>query len=113
MITDQDLNSVLKRVIAHSRQSFGGKLKEIILYGSYARGEQECDSDIDIMILVDERSDKLGQHRRSLSQLTSSLDLEYGAMVSPLLKDSETFEFWKGVLPFYKSVDSEGKRIHV
>lgn len=30
----------------------GKKLSKIIVYGSYARGDYNCNSDVDIMILV-------------------------------------------------------------
>ena len=111
MLTEKDLKTVLDRVASHSRNEFGSSLKDIILYGSYARGDQEDGSDIDIMIVIDEKPERLREYRRSFSRLASNLDLEYGIAVSTLLKYSETFEYWKEVLPFYRSVDTEGVRI--
>ena len=113
MLAEKDLKTILDRVATHSRREFGSNLKDVILYGSYARGDQEGDSDVDVMIIVDEKPERLRDYRRSFSKLSSTLDLEYGAAVSPLLKDSETFEYWKDVLPFYRNVDIEGVRISV
>ncbi|MCM1217443.1 MAG: nucleotidyltransferase domain-containing protein [Lachnospiraceae bacterium] len=31
---------------------FGGKIERVILYGSYARGDFDLESDVDIMILL-------------------------------------------------------------
>ena len=79
MLSEQDLKTVLDKVAVHSLREFGSSLNDIILYGSYARGTQEEGSDIDIMIIVDEKPEKLKEHRRSFSKLTSHLDLECGA----------------------------------
>lgn len=111
MLAEKDLKTILTKVVLHSRSEFGSSLNDIILYGSYARGDQEEGSDIDIMIIVDEKPEKLREYRRSFSKLASALDLEYGTAVSPLLKDADTFEYWKDVLPFYKNVNTEGVRI--
>jgi predicted nucleotidyltransferase len=52
-------------------------LVDVILYGSYARGEQESDSDIDVMVLVDERAERIAGARKAFSKLNSDIDLEY------------------------------------
>ena len=36
-----------------ARESLGDKLDKVILYGSYARGDYDDESDIDIMVLAD------------------------------------------------------------
>ena len=38
---------------------FGGSLEQIWLYGSYARGDFDSESDVNIMVLVDLPKDKL------------------------------------------------------
>ena len=35
------------------RKIYGHHLKQVILYGSYARGDYTKDSDVDLMLLVD------------------------------------------------------------
>ena len=49
----QNLNVILKKYVKDIQQLYGNKLKTVLLYGSYARGDFRADSDIDIMILVD------------------------------------------------------------
>ena len=49
---------MLEKYTADVCALYGGHLKEVILYGSYARGDCREDSDIDIMILVDDMDDE-------------------------------------------------------
>ena len=43
----------MEQYVSEIKKIYGSHLKEIILYGSYARGDFGPDSDIDIMILLD------------------------------------------------------------
>ena len=53
MCTKSELKIVLQEVENASKQLYGDKLNKIILYGSYARGDNTEESDIDIMIILD------------------------------------------------------------
>ena len=44
------LNEILKKYVEDVHKIYGEKLRTVILYGSYARGDFRTDSDIDIMI---------------------------------------------------------------
>ena len=46
-------NEILKKYVEDVHKIYGERLKSVILYGSYARGDFGPNSDIDIMILVD------------------------------------------------------------
>jgi predicted nucleotidyltransferase len=43
---------------ARLRPIFGARLRELRLFGSYARGEAHEDSDVDILVLVDGLTDR-------------------------------------------------------
>ena len=47
------MKELLDKYIAEIKKIYGTHLQEVILYGSYARGDFKEDSDIDIMILLD------------------------------------------------------------
>jgi predicted nucleotidyltransferase len=107
-----ELEAILGRIANHSRQEFGDSLREVILYGSYARGDQRSNSDVDVMVLVNSDPETLGRFGQSYAKLASDIDLEYGVFVSPILQDVKTFEFWKDALPFFRNVDTDGLRIN-
>ena len=47
------MSNLLECYIGEVKNLFGGSLRQVILYGSYARGDYREDSDVDVMILVD------------------------------------------------------------
>jgi predicted nucleotidyltransferase len=60
---------------------YGDRLKGVYLYGSYARGDQDRESDIDILIVLDPL-DQYGKEVDRTSRLVSDLSLEYGLSIS-------------------------------
>ena len=47
------VQDLIKQYVEEVRKIYGVHVRQIILYGSYARGDFRPDSDVDIMILVD------------------------------------------------------------
>ena len=90
------------------REIFGEKLISVILYGSYARGDYEDFSDIDIMALVDMDKMELGKYRWEVSCFSSDIGLEYDVLLSVKLQDKETFDYWQDALPYFMNVKKEG-----
>lgn len=88
-------------------------LVKIILYGSYARGDFHQDSDIDIMILVNDSDDSLSEYENKIDDLTYDFNCKYGTEIMPIVKNVEEFEYWKNVYMFYKNVDQEGVTIQL
>ncbi len=50
---DVKVYRMLEEIESNLLKIYGHKLKKIILYGSYARGEQAPGSDLDVMVLRD------------------------------------------------------------
>ena len=108
MCDKSTLQAVLSHVSKKANETFGDTLNSTILFGSYARGDYDTESDIDIMLLVDMPAGELVAHRKDMSAFSSDLDLEYGVFTSIKLQDLLTFEKWKNTLPFYRKVIAEG-----
>ena len=81
-------------------------IKKVILYGSYARGDFDKDSDIDIMILVD--LDDLKTCEDKIIDLTYDFNLEHGTEIMPVVQNINHFEHWKNAYMFYNNVSREG-----
>ena len=105
------LNQLWSEILQYSLKTFGSRLDSVILYGSYARNEADAESDVDVMILVNEDAQELSSHRYALNSFGTGLDLKYGVLTSMVLQDAETFYKWKDVLPFYQNVLKEGVKV--
>ena len=49
----ETVQGLIEQYVSEIKKIYGTHLRQIILYGSYARGDYGPDSDIDIMILLD------------------------------------------------------------
>ena len=87
---------------------YGESLKKIVVYGSYARGDYNNNSDVDIMILVDSSEVQIKKRFNDVCDLAFDYELKYGIVISPLVKNEEHFMKWSETLPFYRNVKLEG-----
>lgn len=68
---------------------YGDRLKGLYLYGSYARGDAQAESDVDVMIVLDDY-ESYGQEIDRTGGLISELSLEYGISISRVIvKESQ------------------------
>lgn len=110
MCTRNQAITVLGEVYNSCREIFNNSLKDAYLYGSYARGDYNDESDIDILLTVDMDRVELSKYRNSIGSLTSELSLKYGVTVSVTAKPLDQFTQYVNILPFYKNVVNDGVR---
>ena len=68
---------------------YGDNLRAFYLYGSYARGEAGSDSDVDVMIVLN-NYESYGKEIDRTGELISSLSLEYRVSISRvIIKESQ------------------------
>ena len=91
---------------------YGNKLKKIILYGSYARNDQNKESDMDIMILLDASDDEIKQYREQVLDVVVDLTTRYGIVISTIENNVTYFNEWAADIPFFSKVKEEGVEIY-
>lgn len=91
---------------------YGESLKKIVVYGSYARGDYNKDSDIDIMILLDVSDMEIKEYRHQLSYMTYDFNEEYELDIKPIAKSEEHFTKWVDNYPFYYNARKEGVNLY-
>lgn len=106
----EKISDVVQEFINKVHELLGTRVKKIILYGSYARGDYNDNSDIDIMILTDLTDDEIVKYRSKISDLAYDIEYDnnFDIDLSPLIKNIDKFNYWLEVLPFYMNVQKEG-----
>lgn len=102
------IQALITQYINKVKNIYGSHLRQIILYGSYARGDFCSDSDIDIMILVDLSEVELKRYRQQLSYMTYDFNLDYDLDIKPIVQNDIFFNKWIVNYPFYANVHKEG-----
>ena len=103
--------NIIKEFVKQINNLLGDRIKKVILYGSYARGDYKDNSDIDIMILTDLTDEEIIEYREQVSNIAFDIEFEndFDITISPLIKNINKFEFWTNVLPFYMNIQKEGE----
>ena len=83
MLSQNEIQEIVHQLCQNLDQIFPNQKKDIILFGSYARGEAEYGSDIDLMILIDTDRNQIMSKNREIGEAAGELLLKYGVLVSP------------------------------
>ena len=102
------IDDELNRFINEIKKILGNRLKKVILYGSYARGDYNKDSDIDVMILTDFSDEEIEEYRDKISDIAFDIELDTGLIISPIIRNIDIFNVRTNYIPFYHNVEKEG-----
>ena len=101
----QDL---IRQYVFAIRNIYGKHVKQVILYGSYARGDFRQDSDVDVMVLVDLPDTQIESYSDALSELGFEYNIKYDIWFMPVVKNELHFGEWSTDYPFYSNIVKEG-----
>ena len=96
----------LQELVEQVRQAYQDDLDEVILFGSYARGAQEADHDVDVAVIV--RSELNDESRGELTEIGCNLGLQYDKFFDLKLLRKQTFDERIGFIPYYQNIRKDG-----
>ena len=76
------LTQLLKELKEGLKNIYGNHLKGLYLFGSYARHEQDAESDIDILVVLDCFDSTYSAEINRTGDFGSELSLKYGVTIS-------------------------------
>lgn len=105
-----EIEKIIQTFVNKINKLLGKRIKKIILYGSYARGDYKKNSDIDIMILTDLNDNELVQYRDKVFEMAYDIEFnnDFKVTLSPLLKNINKYNERINVVPFYSNIQKEG-----
>lgn len=92
-----DLDNVLQKLTTKIKQILGDKLNKIVLFGSYAQGDNTEWSDVDILVLTNITPQENNAIFHELNWLFSRL----------CLIDKASYDSRNEFHPFYKNIEKE------
>ncbi len=104
-----DKDAITKAVKAQLQLLYGERLAQVILYGSYARGDFHEESDMDFLVVLKDEEIEVGRELRFMSEPIFKISYQYDIAISKhptTLKRLENSQFL-----FYKNIRREGIEI--
>lgn len=111
MCTAGQIDKISEQIKECYKSVYGGDIVEIILYGSYARGDYTPDSDIDIVAIVKGDRLDLQEKLKTVWDMSAEIGLENDVIVSPMVIPHDEFLKYRKALPYYRNISEEGKKI--
>jgi predicted nucleotidyltransferase len=103
-----DVLSLAREVASDLRDLYGQRLKRVVLFGSWARGDAHPESDIDLLVVLDEvRSRRVELDR--MSEVLWRHSLQHGTVVTELPVSEAEYE--SSDEPILRRVRAEGSLV--
>lgn len=100
------IEPIVREFKAALQALYGDRLHEVILYGSYARGDYDEESDIDLMVVLNDEEVNTYREIRKMSELETIFLLKYGIVISILPTSFKRLN--QSVMPIYDEVRRDG-----
>ena len=105
------ISDIMQEFAKSVRKMLNNSLDSVIVYGSYARGDYSELSDVDVMLLVSLGEEDIKKISDQISDLAFDFMMKYGVDISPVITNTDHFNYWADNLPYYRNVRDEGVRL--
>lgn len=105
MKSKQEVFTIVAELRRELERVYGSRLKEVYLFGSYARGDADEDSDIDVAVVLQRMRSRF-EERQRCSELRAKISLDHSCVIN--LFFFETTELSQAGYAIHRSVVKEG-----
>lgn len=108
--TKQKIKDLLRALEIELKTIFGVKLKKFILFGSYSRGDYDTESDVDVMVLINELEPR--KYDDTLLELEVDLSIAFDVVLSIFVENEAEYREARHYKPFLQAIEREGVEIY-
>ncbi|SOD92657.1 nucleotidyltransferase domain-containing protein [Spirosoma fluviale] len=108
-LSPDELQALSQEVKQALTELYGERLAQVILFGSYSRGDFQPESDVDYMVVLTDEEVKAGREIWFFGGTASDLTDKFNVFVS--FKPTSIRKYLSSDLLFYHNVRREGKTI--
>ena len=107
---EKKIEDLIRQIDFELKKKFKDKLDKVILFGSYARGDYDDESDLDILVLIGD--EKPGKYNEEIVDFEVDLTIEHGILPSIIVRNTNYYNENKEIIPFFRNVEREGVEIY-
>ncbi|MCL2427018.1 MAG: nucleotidyltransferase domain-containing protein [Oscillospiraceae bacterium] len=102
------VNDVMYDFTESCKQLLGNNLVDVILYGSYARGDYQQSSDIDVMVLVNGDNNIAKNNKTKICNIACDIDSKYNyeVYISAFVQNQNVFDSPTNL--YYNNIRKDG-----
>jgi len=98
--------AALKEFLTKLREQHGSEVVLVSLFGSKVRGDFDEESDIDVLLVVEDRTSQLWE---DIVEIETDLMLKYGSVISSLIMGRDNYEWHRRYrAPLYRNIERDG-----
>lgn len=102
------VKNIIGHYIEEIKAVLGKDFREAVIYGSFARGEMQEESDIDIAIFTERKAQDFYILINKISELTFEYNVRYEIILSPVFQNIDDYRRMLHVVPYYQNIQREG-----
>ena len=102
--TVRKLDPVINQFVTELRRQLGSHIRQLVLFGSRARGDEREGADYDMLVVVDHRT---SEPRAKILNIEGQLMEQYGALVATVLRSEKEWRQTQG-FPLAQNIAKEG-----
>ncbi|WP_435549127.1 nucleotidyltransferase family protein [Desulfobacterium sp. N47] len=102
-------NKAIEEYAKFLKKMYGMAVLKAVVFGSCARGEDNKNSDVDILIII---SDQYAELKDEIGMSSYEIALKNNVVFSPIVMDESTYKWYQiNKDPFYKNIRKDGIEI--
>jgi predicted nucleotidyltransferase len=103
-----DIEAIVHEAATALRDLYGDRLRQVLLYGSYARGEADEESDIDLLVVLTDMRSPFAEIEHMGDVMWELLE-RHGVVISAQPVSADRFD--RAESPFLRRVHAEAKAV--